>query len=962
MNNFQNYDEEEISFSDGVSLFYGPNGSGKSTILRAIFAGLYQTDMTTETPAGYNIDNLIRTGEDQAEVMVEFTHNGNQYTVEWEIEKYNDSGKTARCELETPTETIDGVRNVSSAIVDILGVDAKSFVNSVYVQQTEIMELISANASERKEIFDRLLGLHEIDEYIEKAEEARREIDKKADSVRTTKSELEDQLEQKSSLDELNAELEEVKENRNRLEKKEDQLEDRLDNVQDKLSQYEDAVSEQNNLNEQISDIESKISRLTERKTELSEKLSQQKSDLEELTTEINELQSERDKQSERADCIDSDNIESITADDLKKRENALSTTVENRKESLSESKSELTTVESDIESIQATIEEDSSTVDELETQISKKQSTLEEEKDKKEELQDEYATTVKEVEEQYEQLEETYTEELPELSAATSDLGQSTARERENDVEELVETVTSSLQNKTQTRTELENELSGVKEQIERIESQLSEFDNSDVSLEAGFWNPEVDLEELTAIDEFESSSKEVRTEIRKAIESESSLENLTDEAEKLYTALLKEQQEERAELEADLQSKKSDLAELENNLSGITKEITSLEEAKEKAVTIESSVSDIADLEEVYQSVTQQISELEDDIESWTTEQNELAESIEENKSELSQLEDQKESIESDIDEDSDILDTMEDNLEAITQLRETLSDLDNLQEQKDIKQEQMEQTKDTFEEIKSELSEANEQKSELEEKLSATESTLDIDLEKLEKKQDKLEAKLEGIQDDLSEAREKQTRLSLEKESIEENKERIDQLEQQIHGYTDYVSEMKSVVETYESVKQSYRENAVAYMNMYANDIFQSIYRNSRYNRIEITDEYDIMIHTTDNETINPQFSSGGEGAIINMAIRAGIYRVISEKSRKDNASLPPIILDEPTTFLDSGHIEKLDTLIETLQSWDVEQVFVVSHNDRLVDKADTVYGVSIDSSGRSTVTDSPDLTDT
>lgn len=961
MNNFQNYDEEEISFSDGVSLFYGPNGSGKSTILRAIFAGLYQTDMTTETPAGYNIDDLIRTGEDHAEVVVEFTHNGNQYTVDWKIEKYNDSGKTERCELETPTGTIDGVRNVSSAIVDILGVDAKSFVNSVYVQQTEIMELISANASERKEIFDRLLGLHEIDQYIEKAEEARREIDKKADSVRTTKSELEDQLEQKSSLDELSTELEAVKEKRNRLEKKEDQLEDRLDSVQDKLSQYEDAVSDQNDLQEQISDVESKISRLNERKTELSEKLSQQKSDLEEINDEISTLKSERNKQAERADCIDSDNIEETTADDLQKRENALSTTVENRKETLSDRKSDLTTVEADIDSAQAAIEEDSSKIDELDTHISEKKSTLEEQKSKKGELQEKYDSTVKEIENKHEQLEEIYPEDFPELSSATSDLGQATARERENDAESVVEKITNSLQNKTQTRTELENEISGIKEQIERIESQLSEFDNTDVSLEAGFWNPEVSLEELTAIDEFESSSKEVRTEIRNAIESESNLDDLTDEAEKLYTALLKEQQEEQAELEAELQSNETELEELEDKLTVVTEEISSLEDAKDKVLKIESSVSDIADIEEEYQSITQQISELEDDIESWTTEQNELTEAIEENKSERDQLEDKKESIESDIDEHNNMLDTMEDNLEAIIQLRETLSDLDNMQEQMSIKQEQMEQTEDTLEEVKSDLTEAKEQKSEFEDELSNIESTLTIDPDKLEKKQEKVKDKLEGIQEDLSEAREKQTRLSLEKESIEENKERIDNLEQQIHEYTDYVSEMNSVVDTYESVKQSYRENAVAYMNMYANDIFQSIYRNSRYNRIEITDEYDIMIHTTNNETINPQFSSGGEGAIINMAIRAGIYRVISEKSRKDNASLPPIILDEPTTFLDSGHIEKLDTLIETLQSWDVEQVFVVSHNDRLVDKADTVYGVSIDSSGRSTVTDSPDLTD-
>jgi exonuclease SbcC len=66
------------------------------------------------------------------------------------------------------------------------------------------------------------------------------------------------------------------------------------------------------------------------------------------------------------------------------------------------------------------------------------------------------------------------------------------------------------------------------------------------------------------------------------------------------------------------------------------------------------------------------------------------------------------------------------------------------------------------------------------------------------------------------------------------------------------------------------------------------------------------------------------------------------------------MPPLILDEPTVFLDSGHVTQLVELIESMRDRGVEQILVVSHDEELIDAADDLVTVTKDSTtNRSTV---------
>ena len=116
---------------------------------------------------------------------------------------------------------------------------------------------------------------------------------------------------------------------------------------------------------------------------------------------------------------------------------------------------------------------------------------------------------------------------------------------------------------------------------------------------------------------------------------------------------------------------------------------------------------------------------------------------------------------------------------------------------------------------------------------------------------------------------------------------------------------------------------------------------------------TYDYDIRLLREDGTTEDPRNASGGERAVVNLALRAGIYRLIAQIRGGDQSTLPPFILDEPTTFLDEGHVGQLEEMLDTITGWDVPQVIVVSHDESLIHGADHECLVTKDGDGASQV---------
>ncbi|TKX77157.1 chromosome segregation protein, partial [Halorubrum sp. SD626R] len=170
LSNFKPYGDADLRLTEGVTVIHGLNGSGKSSLLEACFFALYGSTALDGT-----LDDVITNGEEETEVELWFTHDGASYRVERRLKAY-DGRIDHQCTLEATDGsdvTRDGARAVREFVTELLRMDAEAFVNCAYVRQGEVNKLINATPRERQDTIDDLLQLGKLEEYRERAGDAR---------------------------------------------------------------------------------------------------------------------------------------------------------------------------------------------------------------------------------------------------------------------------------------------------------------------------------------------------------------------------------------------------------------------------------------------------------------------------------------------------------------------------------------------------------------------------------------------------------------------------------------------------------------------------------------------------------------------------------------------------------------------------------------------------------------------
>lgn len=162
---------ETINFEDvgGVFLITGDTGAGKTTIFDAIMYALYD-----QTSGGRREGNMMRSQyaslQTETYVELEFEYKGKNYRIlrnpEYEREskrrdKDGNPKKTiekSRVTLFLPdgTEYMGKKQETNRKIVEIIGLDAAQFTQTVMIAQGEFLRLLHAKSDERKEIFSRI--------------------------------------------------------------------------------------------------------------------------------------------------------------------------------------------------------------------------------------------------------------------------------------------------------------------------------------------------------------------------------------------------------------------------------------------------------------------------------------------------------------------------------------------------------------------------------------------------------------------------------------------------------------------------------------------------------------------------------------------------------------------------------------------------------------------------------------
>ncbi|MBW6469806.1 MAG: AAA family ATPase [Methanosarcinaceae archaeon] len=149
-------------------------------------------------------------------------------------------------------------------------------------------------------------------------------------------------------------------------------------------------------------------------------------------------------------------------------------------------------------------------------------------------------------------------------------------------------------------------------------------------------------------------------------------------------------------------------------------------------------------------------------------------------------------------------------------------------------------------------------------------------------------------------------------------------------------------------YMRIRADLRSRNIGALDAVLNEMFSFMYTNNAYSHIKLDSEYNLTVYEKDGTTLEPKLLSGGERAIFNLVLRCAIYRLLSlgVGGISRSTALPPLILDEPTVFLDRGHIQQLIKLIDMMRDIGVGQILIVSHDESLIDSADHVFVVEKD----------------
>ncbi|MGM0604702.1 MAG: DNA double-strand break repair ATPase Rad50 [Halobacteriota archaeon] len=187
----------------------------------------------------------------------------------------------------------------------------------------------------------------------------------------------------------------------------------------------------------------------------------------------------------------------------------------------------------------------------------------------------------------------------------------------------------------------------------------------------------------------------------------------------------------------------------------------------------------------------------------------------------------------------------------------------------------------------------------------------------------------------------------------EQLESLEQRKSAIERRVDALSSLHAETTELESMYGELRSDLRRHNVETLERMLNETFELVYANDAYSHIELDGEYELSVFQKDGERLDPEQLSGGERALFNLSLRCAIYRLLSE-GIDGTASTPPLILDEPTVFLDSGHVSRLVDLVGEMRGFGVAQIVIVSHDEELIAAADDLLTVEKDpTTNRSTV---------
>ena len=887
LKNFISHKDSLLHFDYGINVITGPNGAGKTSILDAISFALFNLHSRGTK------DKLINSAAKKAEIAVTFSEAGTNYAVEWTIEK----GKAIQGILyaikngeRTPISQ-GGQKTLIPEIEKILGMDKNLFVQSVYIRQGEIENLVTAAPAKRKEIISKLLGIDHLEKAWANMREIIREYEQKSDKLSGALEripELKEKIKQRNQqIEEFSRELAEEKEKLKTTRQNIQTLKTEIERLDEAEKNFRDLIHRKELFENNISNLQVT---LPEKRKELEEAIKAEKI-IEELKDAVEKIPLFQEyvgyiREKERK-TIDKESLEKI----LKRVEqlNSLLSTLKDRYEEY-ETKQRLLR---DLREKRKNYEGSKQGLEKAKKQLK----TYETEESRKNEELNQEIKTCSEI------LEQTITvEELPELETIVSNI--------KTKLEELKDQLESEVQ-------ECNKSLGELQQRINDLQDKLSKIAEADVCPLCGRELTPDHVEKLQK--EFEEEKKRIENKIKNIDEKRREANKRRKEVDEKLRKIaaidptrIKKLAEELDEIRQKIEKEKNEIKELQekaNELERIDVEIEKLDKR------IEELKEDHTAFEAAKQELTQYASK------------EEIEEKLQPLKSELEQISRKMEELENRLGYKPE---KPEEELKELLKKRQTYDRNLPIAQKKQTLEQEISQIEGKISELKSNIEEIQKEI----EKLAYDEEEHKKKKEELEKlkqqeqelqgKKKELETRIEEINNQVSQLQQELTQL-FEKQ---EEKKKID-------GFIEILNRIRQAFSK-DGVQKVIRARARPLLERFTKESFERF--NLEYSDVKIDDDYNISVAGPQGIRTIDQIS-GGERVALAIALRLAIARVLAGK-------VETLILDEPTTHLDE---ERRKELVNILNSFFREggriipQMIVITHHEELEEVADTVYNV-------------------
>ncbi len=267
--NFKKYRKASIALDSTMVGIFGDNGAGKSSLFEAVTWCLYGVAQSMEGREGVKQQDLIRDGEEEMGVEVEFVLEPHTYR----IARYLNAkrGIKSRLWIDGKLQALKS-REVSARIEQDLGLNVKGFISSSFIRQKELDLITSAIASERKKLINRLFNLRVYEQF----EEAARDRKKgKENELEIVKVKIRDKGKDIEKLPLLEKELQELKNEVDLLRQEYEKTKNESESVRAEYTILEEKFNEYRDLESRLKVVENNLENtqniLGERRNELEE-------------------------------------------------------------------------------------------------------------------------------------------------------------------------------------------------------------------------------------------------------------------------------------------------------------------------------------------------------------------------------------------------------------------------------------------------------------------------------------------------------------------------------------------------------------------------------------------------------------------------------------------------------------------------------------------------------------------